>query len=354
MKTLTIIRQPANTPGDGIIYGAMPIPIPPGFSPLPTGTFSLPLGLPQDSKPGCLTQPNQYAAWSCKMTFAPLTVTINNTNNDITRQIVSVKPGPLLPDGTVTYGLQTPQFSSQPLQLVIDLDYKPYGPAWHSSLRYDKLVVLKEEELSVSPGAARIKRQNFDSVHQRFQVKAGENPWYCFWNHTFVEFYIYAGDNSSAADSTAIPLPSGTGSPTTLATDGTGTAISNMPTSPTQAVRRQALTDTPVSSPRVPTYPRIFKLEERRVSGSSSQPYCQKMVVLDNGKIIPAAMGSQGPVSIPLQERDPTNAEFVAANSQASQSSSLPIPPNSRRELASLHQKREDPTDGCHCQWMFA
>jgi hypothetical protein len=352
---LTNSRLPQMTGSHGSLFDATPIPTPSGLGPLPTGGFSLPLGIPQESNPGCLTQANQYSAWSCKLTFAPLLITINNTmTDDGPMQLASIRSGLQVPDSAILYGLQTPDLSSQALQLVLDLDYKAYGPAYHFQARYDKLVILRPEELNSFSGFA--KRQD-PTLRQRFQVKPGDLPWYCYWNETYIEGYIYAEDNSTAASFT-FPTAAPSGSPSisydmagflATATSAAASSTATIPASSTGATvtpspkaRRDAQSDA-AAPPRMPPYPRIVKIEERRLP-NSQQPYCQQMVLLDDGKIAPATFGGNGfPKKILLQESDPSYDEYYAARATASS--------NSKREVDL--QRRTDPSDSCHCQWMF-
>lgn len=345
------------------MFDAVPISTPPGMAPLPTGAYALPLGIPQESNPGCLTQANQYSAWSCKMTFAPLIITINDTTESTgSRQLASMQQGFSVPDNTILYGLQTPILDSQELSLVLDLDYRALGPAYHFSTRYDKLVILRPEELGAGSGF--MKRQDDMGPRQRFQVRPGEYPWYCFWNNTYIEGYIYSQDNSSAASFTALPslastVTSGPISSSTAAVavstaaatlsgvTQTSTATQAAPT-PAAAMRRDLGPDA-YSPARMAPYPRIVKIEERRLS-DSPQPYCQQMFLLASGQIVPAADGSGGPVKVLLQEHDPSYEEYFAAQTMSATSNSKR---KDKREAAADVQRRSDPSDACHCQWMF-
>ncbi|KAF1842476.1 uncharacterized protein K460DRAFT_409885 [Cucurbitaria berberidis CBS 394.84] len=350
---------------NGSLFDAVPIPTPSGFAPLPTGAFSLPLGIPQESNPGCLSQANQYSAWSCKMTFAPLVITINNTSyTDGPLQFASMKGGSAVPEGAVLYGLQTPQLDLKPMQLVLDLDYKAYGPAYHFAAQYDKMVILRPEELSLTTGSAPWKRQDDKGFRQRFQVKPGDQPWYCFWNQTYIEGYIYAEDNSTAASFTAFPTQWSSNSPSPTSLDSaafgvaTATATSTSDTktipkqptrvaaTPSPVVRRDAPPDSATS--RIPPYPRIVKIEERRLP-YSPQPYCQQMLLLDNGKMTLAPNSNDSPTRIWLQETDPSYEEYYST--QPTQTGDAKR--KSKRSLAPEKQKRRDPSDACHCQWMF-
>lgn len=266
-------------------------------------------------------------------------------------QVASMKTGAQVPDGTILYGLQPPNLALQPMQLVLDLDYKAYGPAFHFQARYDKLVILRPDELSPSMGP----NKRADSFRQRFQVKPGDLPWYCFWNSTYIEGYIFAEDNSTAASLTSMPTqaPSGSisasydlaGFPITtagIAAAGSATVNSASVVATSAPVSKRDATSDASAPPRMPPYPRIVKIEERRLP-NSPQPYCQQMILLDDGKITPATSPNDVPKKIWLQESDPSYDEYVAA--QATSTS------NNRRD-GSL-QPRSDPSDACHCQWMF-
>jgi len=341
--------------------------------PLPTGSYALPLGIPQESNPGCLTQASQYSAWSCKMTFAPLVLTINDTVvGDQTFQVASMNSGPSVPNKSILYGLQSPVLEMKPMELVLDLDYKAYGPAYHFSARYDKLVILPPDELNL--GAGLTKRQD-EKYRQRFQVKPGDYPWFCYWNSTYVEGYIYSEDNSTAASFTSFPTQWPTPTPSsadtsrsaavTVAAAATATTSSSTLSASTQPAA-VAVTPSSVpmdvvvpisgrdtssdasSAPRMPPYPRIVKVEERRLP-NSPQPYCQQMLLLDNGDIRPAPSPNDSPIRIWLQESDPTYQEYFAAQSAGA----LTPDSKSKRQSSPSIQRRSDPPDACHCQWMF-
>lgn len=295
------------------------------------------------------------------MTFAPLVITINNTpDNQDYVQLASMKQGPSVPDNVILYGLQTPLLDFRPMDLVLDLDYKAYGPAFHFNTFHDKLVVLGPEELSASSGF--LKRQDDHGFRQRFQVRPGDMPWYCFWNHTYIEGYIYSQDNSSAASYTAFPsqAPASTPGPTSFntaaiaaatvaaaASSAAQTSSTVAAATPTPPTRRDSATD-PGAPARMAPYPRIVKIEERRLP-NSPQPYCQQMLLLDNGQITTTSNGNDGPIRIMLQEQAPSYEEYFAA--QPSQSASA----DSKRQIDLVQdlQKRSDPPDACHCQWMF-
>ena len=365
-SVLTNNSQPQITGPHGALFGATPISIPDGFPTLPTGAFSLPLGFYQQANPGCLVQASEFPAWSCKMTFAPVIIMINNTYIDDSdghqRQAASSEPGSLFSEGVLQYGLQTPQLLLEPMELVEDGDLEDFGPAYHFSTQYDKLVVLRPEDLSA--GSSLKKRQNMNTMplRQKFTVQPGDYPWFCYWNQTYIEGYIYAQNNSTAASLTSYPTmwPTNSPSPTTTldtASFGVATAPPEIetetptPTSassesleaPSSVIRRDAAAAADASPSRIPPYPRVVKIEERRLPGSP-QPYCQRMVMLDNGVIAPAPNGNDPIVTLGLQEMDPSFDDYRVASLATR---------NGRRDDAGAAGRRGEPSNSCHCQWMF-
>jgi hypothetical protein len=363
---LTRNSQPQVTGPSGALFGATPISTPDGFPLLPTGAFSLPLGFPQSANPGCLVQASEFSAWSCKMTFAPLIFIVNNTivdDSGTQQQVASSGGGSLAPEGMVQYGLQTPNISLELMQLVRDLDLPDFGPAYHFQTKYDKIVVLRPEDLGA--GSSLKKRQNLNDMpaRQQFIVQPGDFPWFCYWNETYIEGYVYAQNNSTAASLTAYPTmwPTNSPSPTTtlesemivaatmppsITTSSVSSASSQSLIAPSSVIRRDSASD-PAMPSRIPPYPRIVKIEERRLAGSP-QPYCRRMVMLDNGVIAPAPNGNDPIVTLGLQENDPSYDDYMAAAALSSSSSR-----KGRRDEAAGFERRDEPSNSCHCQWMF-
>jgi hypothetical protein len=303
------------------------------------------------------------------MTFAPLVITINDTTvGGESIQVASMGRGPSVPYGAILYGLQTPLLDMKPMELVLDLDYKAFGPAYHFSARYDKLVILPPEELNFGSG---LTKRQADKYRQRFEVKPGDSPWYCYWNHTYIEGYIYSEDNSTAASLTSFPTQWPTITSTVVDTavvvaatapatisgpfqtmsmqPATVVAIPSAAPTPSAISARDAASDAS-SPPRMPPYPRIVKIEERRLP-DSPQAYCQQMVLLDNGEITAAASPNDSPIRILLQETDPSYDEYFAVEPTATET--LTPDRRGKRQLSIPKQRRDDPTDACHCQWMF-
>ncbi|KAF2206002.1 hypothetical protein GQ43DRAFT_384796 [Delitschia confertaspora ATCC 74209] len=368
------------------MFDASPYPTPPSMLPeLPVGAFALPLGTPQESSSNCLPVANQLPAWSCKLSMIPLLLTVNTTfhkGDALAMRVASIDPF-IKPDGGIQYGVQPPSLGMNILQLVLDQDFRQYGAAWHFQKTYDKVVVLDPDEFAAGAGL-RARQPNWEPERNgdpwgnggngpqstgvptsktkyghRIQVQPGDTPWFCVWNQTFIEGYIYV-QNSSAASFTAFPTGGFPGGPPpflppqTAASDGSkSTAAPSVTGGPPEAQSTALSRRGDGDYPRLAPYPRIVKIEERRLPGSD-RPYCKKMQFTTDGKLVPVLDINQQPVKIILEEDNPTMEEFFlssdgASSSQGPTPTPTPTTPATRRQL----EKRRDPTDACHCQWMF-
>ena len=354
------------------MFDASPIPTPPNLAPLPTGTFVLPIGIPQESSTNCLTKPDQLSAWSCDMSGPPIQLSIGLSPGG-RGNVASLDPPPDNGNG-IQYGVQPPSIDMQSLSLVVDRDYPAFGPAFYFQGMYNKLVVLDD-----FPAEAKLRKKHANSnppmnpgdFHHRSEVEPGDSPWFCYWNQTFIEGYIYVGYNSSANYNTPPPpSPPTSCSPTTSSSSA---PTSNPASNPPPSSQEESVTTTtlppaipsgyqtnwlshtapphlrprdpppsgcppPPDYPPPPVYPRVVKIEERRLP-NSPQPYCQEMTISPSGDIVPANNNKGSPIIIYLQETDPTMQEFLSASAGGT---------GSKRRLL----RRDDPPNACHCKWI--
>jgi hypothetical protein len=358
MMTLLIShRSPQVTGPLPSLFDATPIPTPVSLPQLPIGNYALPLGVAQESSPACLVTADQLPAWSCKMTFAPLVFTIQrSSSSNPSNPPAAMVRGLTKPDGGIQYGVQAPNLPDMDMQLVVDTDYQAYGPAYHFSARYDKLVVLNSDELTAGASSSTPDAQ--PNFRHRFQVQPGDEPWFCYWNGTYIEGYVYVMDNSTAASFSSFPtgwpsnpydssVPVDSLGPSTVFTPASSTVSGGTPT-PTRARRRRGDGDYPRLSP----YPRIVKIEERRLP-ESTPAYCQKMRLYDTGIVLPVTDNNEQPIIIALQENDPSFDAFLQADAAPSSSSSSSASSNITTKRSRSVEKRTEPLGACHCQWMF-
>lgn len=269
--------------------------IPPGLLPVPTGHYQIPASIADQSK-FCIPKSPLTASWSC-MTKGALDVNVSGT---ATQPIIEFYSQPI--DRTFTYGAQAPIFPTptQTLSMMLDKGDMSLGPALFFYTEFDKLVIVQED---VFPTTIPSKRSvgEADLIARQWsrkQVAAqpGDKPWFCWWNNTIMEFFLYINetthdddDGDDDGDSDGIYL-----GPTT-----TFTATGGPPASTTSGSSAQSTSyvghPTRMKSKRdhVPNYPRRIKIEEKRGDPSAQRPYCQQMQVMNDGTV-------QGPIS-PIQ-----------------------------------------------------
>lgn len=280
--------------------------IPANIQTLPTGTFELPITTPSIAPASCLVDPSQSNSWSCAIQPAlPYQITVSNiaesdgsSENQITLDYGNYSLD-FLPFGAQPPVLEIPK----DLRLVNDSTYPERGPAWFFQVTYDKIVVLPENAL-VPPTAKR--DGNYptgnavsDFMGRKGVAQPGDMPWICYWNSTLLEAFIYVNQTSNSAN-----LPSGA---TTSRYSVTSTYPSSVPTSSARPSGYPTFGETAGPS-FLPSYPKVFKLEERRVpidNANPPTPYCVQNVVNTDGTYYPRMEGNK-PVTLSLNETVPS------------------------------------------------
>jgi hypothetical protein len=137
-------------------------------------------------------------------------------------------------------------------------------------------------------------------------LNVGDKPWYCFWNSTISEFWIFLDQDMDDDDDptnasgtiTSAPSSSMTAPPYGLSltsglkygSDATSQdpAIPTPP--PTEPTNEAYWTGTSKSkresSLGSPDFPKLAKMVEKRKPDNNVQPYCQQMQVLNNWQIM--------------------------------------------------------------------
>lgn len=243
---------------------------------VPTGHYFVPTQL-QNSSRMCVEDSQFRYAWGCMD---------NPTNFDVVvggdRGHHSIIFSSIGPTSTFTYGAQPPILPTptQSLGFAIDTSETGLGPALFFFSKFDKLVIVPESQFqsssSVSARSFAGDASFLDSLHRIQTAQPGDKPWFCYWNQTMMEFFIYVNQTTAEGSSTTA----------TTATDmgaSTATAHSNK--------RGDTVLD----------YPRKIKIEERRDFAGAQAPYCQQMQIRSDGHIV----AIQGQV-INIKEREPT------------------------------------------------
>ena len=257
----------------------------------------------------------------------------------------------LQPD-EIHYGAQPPQLT-RPAKLMVmnDKNDRSKGPAYFFQQLYNKTVILRSEDFvpgsykrwstgDIEAAESRAKRARGLAAQANI-AQPSDKPWYCFWNGTILEGFIYATeDNDDEVETSSAPLAPAS---TSFGTSGLGASltfalqpITSLPYSPSSVTNGPLPKRQATGSP----CPKVVKIEERRTQ-RSPPPYCQQMLILDSGLPVLA----DPPKSQTLDEDEPIQQNRLLYGSNSGQS----------RTTDGIFKKRVrdiDPTtSACKCQW---
>lgn len=214
------------------MYDASLIASPTSGAP-PTGTFGLTLGAPQETQCDCLPNLSEQAAWSCDLApNSALAIAIDPPQNG---EGSGARVFYASHDESIGYGAQLAYMNTSFAKFltVQDNDDPKHGPAFYWQQFYDKVVVIPDGAIEVNKKA---KRGHFPPgwrlpaawMYRKEVAKPGEKPWFCIWNGTFLEGFIYVTET--------ITTPTSTSSSTnSLKTVPPSTPYSGAPFTPTSA-----------------------------------------------------------------------------------------------------------------------
>ncbi|KAI9372669.1 hypothetical protein BJX61DRAFT_427910 [Aspergillus egyptiacus] len=275
----TIITTTAPPQTDATPFTGIPYNVPP----IPTGTFTIPAE-PKNQSKFCILDQDQTPSWGC---LSGRSIPIN-VKGDEDARVIDFGSNSL--PKTLTYGAQPPLFTdpSIPLDLVMDGSDLSLGPAWSFFTFFDKLVVVPEDTFSSAAASKRevSEEEVFAGVyHRKRESDVGDRPWFCWWNSTAMEFFLYINETTkeerySTEDKLVESRPSSNDD-----NDKVYTADS--------LAKR--------SNSSLPNYPRRIKMEEKRDYAEAHPPYCQQMEIKDNGSV-----ETVSPETIGISVNEPT------------------------------------------------
>lgn len=341
------------------------------------------MGTASDASTVCLQNAAQVPAWSCDMPPASLQVTISKlgagapktSNHAFSVQLPADAPHQF------AYGTQPPVFKPKNVMtLVTDFDDPHLGPAWFFQLNFDKIVVLPQEVLTVPSTAGRRRREveEVDATavssapttdantlptssstssstastttpsapatnnyspddrpppiggYRRNIAAAGSTPWFCYFNGTLLETFVYPNATSQASEKWTSLYGA---SPTTASGYGKRSDTST-PTSSSSTAGATSATEG-----LLPPYPKVIKIEERRMPrGNYDQPYCVQMRISGDGVTAVPVKGEDGnAVVITLDESSGTTTSGKR---------------DAAREVRAWELGRRESLQDCHCGWV--
>jgi len=299
--------------------------VPANIPTLPVGTYQMPITTPSAAQSGCILNTAENSAWSCSIPNTPLEMSLSEIQaaDELKNKEMIINYG----NNSMNfypYGAQPPIISTaQVLTLVNDSEYPGWGPAWFFQMPYNKMVVLRKESLSMSSSSKRgYKTSQF--MGRLGVAQVGEQPWFCYWNGTLLETFIYVNETSSSAAAATSRAAGAT------YTSGTNTYSSDVPTNTGSGSQQSGNPSSGGSSrgsggsggssggPQNPQfllpYPKIYKVVERRIPrGSQTVPaYCVAHTIQGDGSASPVLNSTGQPVTIYLNETEPTTVSPLA------------------------------------------
>lgn len=340
--TATVTATVMPSPPDAVPIASTPANLPP----LPTGTFALSLDNSVSNTNSCLTDRSQSCAWDCA-TGANLSMVVSMAGPNA--PVVSLSYA-TPSDGLIRYGSQPPQLN-QPANLVLMKDKydSNKGPAYVFQQQYTKVVIVHEGDIPGSISGSKrsllnrwfydkgfenhgslIGRQEDDEWMSDSIARPVDRPWFCYWNNTILEGFIFVTQDASASASA---------SPSAAATS------SQLPES---RFKRQ-------SPPGPPSYPKSVKIEERRPL-NPSPAYCEQMQILNNNQPGPVVNPNTQKVNtVNLTETE--SLSFVQNQAMKGMAGGPPLsasaasPSGFPKKRGAIDKRLTSPSY-CQCGWM--
>lgn len=263
--------------------------------------------------------------------------TSNLNNNEINLTLGNNTFG-----GYYPYGTQPPVLTTQQvLNLVSDSQNPNEGPAWFFELPYNKFVILPEGALSMPTSKRDLEvREGHpigDFTQRKNVAQPGDRPWFCYWNGTLLEAFIYVNLTSSAGratSSTSAPATSPTWNSGPSPTYGDGAAVSTSQASGSSSFQGQMNW--------LPAYPKVLKIEERRVprGAQSISPYCVQNLIDPYGNAAPIMNSTNQPITIYLNETEPSAVSQISGK-------------RSYEDLLVRDVEERQSSGSCGCVWLW-
>ncbi|PYI05896.1 hypothetical protein BO78DRAFT_138398 [Aspergillus sclerotiicarbonarius CBS 121057] len=261
---------------------------------LPTGQYAIPAS-PKNQSKFCVADSDYRVSWGC-LNSGKIPVVVGGTDEQ--RNITFEDSYDSAYTSSLTYGAQQPVFSNptQNLTMMMDSNDLSFGPALTFMTFYDKLVIVPQDSFPSSSSSKRDYVTEDEVVASMLSRKdtaqAGDKPWFCWWNSTVMEFFLYINETTKEYSYSSSSIVTTTTSYAAQATQGSSSSYS-------QSKRDSS----------IPDYPRRIKMEEKRDNPSAANPYCQQMQVLDDGQVGPI---SQETVQIKVVQPTPTTTVEAA------------------------------------------
>ncbi|KKY28599.1 hypothetical protein UCRPC4_g00404 [Phaeomoniella chlamydospora] len=313
---------------------------------VPTGQYQVSLQDVTSSMDSCIADTSLTGTWACE---PPMGIGINvqdsTTSSNVNERQIILDPYPI--SANFSYGAQPPDLEGEPQKLLpfYDKDALDLGPALFFCSQYNKTIILPETAISPSSKRSLTEAMIYERQywHRKQDVTEGDKPWFCFWNNTILEFFIYVDRNTSSSSSSTTTSANSGAAATTTSITASATAGSSKRSN--HIGRRGDSTFDPV-------YPRYVKIEEKRKPVENIVPYCVQVEVDGSGN----PFTPLGAATITISEVEPTSTATSATTTAASakfrklaRDANEPEP----RNVQPLQARQTSSLDSyCSCEWL--
>ncbi|KAG8423500.1 hypothetical protein J3458_000388 [Metarhizium acridum] len=278
----------------------VPLPhLPQGLPPLATGCFSLPPMDKYNVPKACIKDLEQNPAWNCDMPFRWYSMNVTELAGATDVSNYAMKLRPFDPKASkFIYGTQPPNVPEfEPMRLVKDTDEVNRGPAWYLEVKYNKTVMVREDQLILPSQSGPQRRWNdikgpFPVLdNSRFSRKGlaateGDKPWICTWPNVTLQVFVYPNQTFIPPKTTSTPSPS-----------------PSMPSPFSPAVPTQTPDEPPSPKFKEP-YPKLVKFVERRSynNGDYAPATCTQYRITHDGEDKEPVLQDGMPVAFIVEE----------------------------------------------------
>ncbi|KAH0601770.1 hypothetical protein MHUMG1_00649 [Metarhizium humberi] len=309
--------------------------LPQGLPPLATGCFSLPPMDKYNVPKACIKNFEQNAAWNCDMPFRWYSMNVTELAGAADVSNYAMKFRPFDPKASkFIYGTQPPNVPDfEPMRLVKDTEEVNRGPAWFLEVKYNKTVMVREDQLALPSPSGPQRRWNqmkgpFPGLdNPRFSRKGlaateGDKPWICTWPNVTLQVFVYPNQTFTPPKTTSTP-----------------SSISSMPSPFSPAAPTPTPDEPPLPKFKEP-YPKLVKFVERRSynNGDYAPATCTQYRITSDGQDKEPVIENGMPVAFIVEEVG------KPAKGTITQRVSDPIP----RDIFSLEGRGVDVTP-CSC-----
>jgi hypothetical protein len=178
---------------------------------LPTAAFNLSISSPSTLSNRCFGNINEIHAWGCDITPSPFSMNLTRTSDQDSSYLLSL--GRSLPSA-IEYGMQQPIINiTRRGTLVTVLNDSQRGLAYLFRGVYDKIVVLQSTLLNETLASKKRDQGEVLTSDRRFNNILAERQrgepgfalleiaWFCYWNATSINVYIYPQENGTSSES---------------------------------------------------------------------------------------------------------------------------------------------------------